>query len=142
MKEITNKEFNENKRYWFKEISYNRAILNRYNFDYSPWTICRYCNKKIEEKDFDITQTYFYWLRCSCHKRCKVDWEKKEAYECQNIDKACNDCWYFNRDKINKREWKCIIKWDNKQSNQKMCIIENEYCFLNRKNIDMASKCD
>ena len=40
---------------------------------------------------------YTYWNACwkPIHKKCKQEYAKEEAYECQSIDANCNDCKFF-----------------------------------------------
>ena len=59
---------------------------------------CRYCGKKLDQDNFIISTTYWWptWQPC-CSEECKKAGEAKEAYECQKIDAACNDCKHFKR---------------------------------------------
>src|SRR3954469_10640068 len=70
---------------------------------------CRYCNLPVEEKDKTITHSYWQGVPFICHKSCKVEGEKEEAYLCQNIDADCNDCKYFKRGTLVKKELSDII---------------------------------
>ena len=58
---------------------------------------CYYCKKELKEKDCVITAAYWSGFWMVCHKECKESGEKEQAYECQLIDRDCNDCFYFNR---------------------------------------------
>jgi hypothetical protein len=68
---------------------------------------CRYCDHPILS---DISTTFAYWGGFSfpCHKQCKQEGIKHEAYECQLIDADCNDCRHFQRGQVEKRWLSCI----------------------------------
>lgn len=63
---------------------------------------CRNCNKEILPDDFCTAASYwnngfFGSTVYACHKWCVEEQKLYEAYECQNIDRNCNDCAFFNR---------------------------------------------
>lgn len=69
---------------------------------------CRYCGSEVNEKS-ESSLTHAYWdfgmngidsCVFICHKSCKVDGMKREAFECQLIDADCNDCRNYKRGKI------------------------------------------
>jgi len=61
--------------------------------------VCRYCKKELSEENFEFSTTYWSPMLAPCcnNNACKESGEKQEAYECQNIDKNCNECKYFER---------------------------------------------
>lgn len=62
---------------------------------------CGWCNQIIEEKDFDYLAGYWFpFIFRPVHTYCKKKYKDYEAFECQNIDKNCNDCKFFKRGKI------------------------------------------
>lgn len=70
-----------------------------------PSRFCRLCKEEVQEKDFTIYTTYRRSLYTTCHKECLQELQKKEAYECQNIDTCCNDCIFFQR--LSGKHWRC-----------------------------------
>ena len=65
--------------------------------------ICRYCKQTIEPNDLELAVSYWTLtgqgpLWEPCHKGCKAEGYKREAYECQCVDGDCNDCRHFLRD--------------------------------------------
>ena len=96
--------------------------------------ICRYCKQEIKEEDFCITYGYWYPLWYPSHKDCKQEGENNEAFECQKIDSACNDCKYFNRDteKSGKIVFYGICSKKNKEVRTSRCFCENRDCFVHR----------
>lgn len=70
---------------------------------------CRYCNQPIAPADETHTFTYWAAVRYPCHKQCKVEGIRAEAYECQLIDADCNDCKHFKRGKLIERWLSCMI---------------------------------
>jgi hypothetical protein len=131
------------KREAFKDICYDKEpkvfdkqwINGSSGFGYNRQkNICRYCKKEIKEEDFCITHSYWsaYWF--PCHKECKEVGEKKEEYECQKIDSACNDCGYFERDL--EKSGKIILRGICKKTreNVETCrnFCENRDCFIHR----------
>ena len=57
--------------------------------------LCRYCDLPCLEEGY----TFSYWsaLKFAAHKVCKNNGEAGEAYECQSVDRDCNDCVFFKR---------------------------------------------
>jgi len=67
---------------------------------------CRHCKKRVLEEDFDIAIGYWYpncWY--ICHKECVKEQRVGEAYECQKLDRNCNDCAFMVRDKVRQEKW-------------------------------------
>lgn len=62
-----------------------------------PKQTCRFCGTPVVREDADVYVAYWWNFFYVCHKDCKVDGAKKEAYECQLIDCDCNDCRFFDR---------------------------------------------
>lgn len=58
---------------------------------------CRYCGKPASAADAAVTHSYWSAVAFTCHKACKVDGDKQEAFECQCLDADCNDCRHFQR---------------------------------------------
>lgn len=59
---------------------------------------CRACDGDIAADDFDIHVGYWtpnLWF--PIHKGCAQTYRSAEAYECQLIDRNCNDCRHFKR---------------------------------------------
>lgn len=69
---------------------------------------CRYCNQPIAPTDLTETTSYWSAVKFPCHKACRVDGVKQEAYECQLIDADCNDCRHFQRGQVEKRWLSCM----------------------------------
>lgn len=102
--------------------------------------ICRYCNKPIKEQDLEFTSPY-YWPagdECPCHKDCKVEGKKREAYDCQCVDADCNDCLFFKRESNGR--WFCKGTCTNPESTefeQEVVAYPNNAslrsCFKHRK---------
>ena len=59
--------------------------------------ICRYCGLSVSFEQSDITIAYFNKGQFYCHKACKKEGERQEAFECQVIDANCNDCKFYQR---------------------------------------------
>lgn len=59
--------------------------------------VCRKCDLPIEETDFAIWTTYWGSRWAACHKQCRKEGMSSEAYACQCLDAACNDCKNFSR---------------------------------------------
>lgn len=66
--------------------------------------VCRFCKDSGCDSfvapywQFDIiTRQGIAKPKNRCHKSCKADGVKAEAYECQKIDADCNDCKHFVR---------------------------------------------
>jgi hypothetical protein len=66
---------------------------------------CRHCKDEVLEKDFAICASY--WNNGTfgssiyvCHKGCVKEQKENEAYECQKIDRDCNDCKFFKRGEV------------------------------------------
>lgn len=65
---------------------------------------CRHCGKDVDEVDFSIVGSYwnngmFGSKIFVCHSYCLKDQINSESYDCQNIDRDCNDCKFFKRGK-------------------------------------------
>lgn len=60
---------------------------------------CRYCDQELSDTDKVTTYSYWQAVKFDCHKGCKVQGEKDEAFECQCLDASCNDCKHFKREK-------------------------------------------
>lgn len=59
---------------------------------------CRYCNLVVIQADACIYSAYWTpHTKYIVHKNCINELTKIEAYECQKIDRDCNDCFYFDR---------------------------------------------
>mgnify|MGYP000524792887 CR=1 FL=1 len=66
---------------------------------------CRFCKQPDCDsfvapywQFFIETKAGFVKPKARCHKACKGEGVKAEAYECQNIDRDCNDCKHFTRE--------------------------------------------
>lgn len=69
--------------------------------------ICRYCRKPGTD---DVCFSYWKAFRYPCHKLCKKEGARKEAYDCQLIDADCNDCKNFKRGE-SKQIQGTSVKW-------------------------------
>lgn len=58
---------------------------------------CRYCQHSITPEELAQTNAYWGGMPDVCHKACKVEGVKREAFDCQMIDADCNDCLHFQR---------------------------------------------
>jgi hypothetical protein len=63
----------------------------------SPSKHCRFCSEPLTEETFDVATSYWWAFQHPCHKGCREKGQAKEAYECQKLDRDCNDCGYFQR---------------------------------------------
>lgn len=61
---------------------------------------CRGCGEKLTTETFAIWTTYWNAMRVPCHADCREAGMKQEAYDCQCLDAACNDCLHFAREKM------------------------------------------
>ena len=64
---------------------------------------CRYCRLEISASDKAVTFSYWSAIKYDCHKSCKQDGERQEAFECQILDADCNDCRHFVRGSLVKK---------------------------------------
>ena len=62
--------------------------------------LCRYCDLPVAPEDTSITHAYWGGSPFVCHRECKHDGLRREAYECQLIDSDCNDCAHYRRGKL------------------------------------------
>jgi len=80
--------------------------------------LCRFCDKRIEPQDLSFVNAYWSGhgsyissfehrgeiihvaaeRKFPCHRSCKRAGYRREAFDCQCIDAACNDCKHFQRD--------------------------------------------
>lgn len=80
--------------------------------------ICRFCDKSIEPQELSFVNSYWGGhgsfiksfehsgktinvaaeTKYPCHRSCKREGLRRQAYDCQCIDADCNDCKYFERD--------------------------------------------
>jgi hypothetical protein len=59
---------------------------------------CRYCEDVVmDEASASITHSYWSGFPFICHKSCKDEGVKLEAFDCQMIDADCNDCKHYQR---------------------------------------------
>jgi len=82
---------------------------------FNPSDTCRFCFKKIDEKDFEVSYSYWNAFLNACHKSCKNQGEKGETEACQDVDKDCNFCKHFLRE--------VIVKDANLQDKEKRGIF-------------------
>lgn len=62
---------------------------------------CRACQKLVNEHTIVVYVSYWTpHLWYPIHKECVEDYKKLETIWCQTIDADCNDCKFFERDKI------------------------------------------
>lgn len=90
---------------------------------------CRYCEKPISKDEAVITKGYWLSSWYICHKDCRQEGEKEEAFDCQNIDSDCNDCLHFSR--IKGFQGLCLLKNKNVVANANFCSGYD--CFVHRK---------
>ena len=95
---------------------------------------CRYCGKAIEN-DTDTTVSYWGVTKFPCHKACKVEGEKTEAYDCQVIDADCNDCFFFQRGQAIFRWLSCMDKGKPSKRYASMEITEGHCLKFHRRAI-------
>lgn len=72
-----------------------------------PSRTCRGCDEAVDADSFDFWTTYWRANMAACHKSCKVEGMRAEAYECQCVDADCNDCRHFERDPKTSRPGAC-----------------------------------
>lgn len=58
---------------------------------------CRYCEQPVAPADSVTTVSYWSAIPYVCHRACKVTGVKQEAFDCQMLDRDCNDCRCFIR---------------------------------------------
>lgn len=63
----------------------------------NPCTTCKPCSGEIAPEDFDIHVGYWTPIWFPIHAACVKAYRDSEVYECQLIDRNCNDCKYFKR---------------------------------------------
>ena len=99
--------------------------------------LCRYCQKEIAESEATFTTSYWGGNKFPCHKACKEQGYKDEAYQCQLIDGDCNDCKHFQRGDVVKPPYKYYkgfcLKF-NKPTNAFPLTCTDHKCFEHRKN--------
>jgi hypothetical protein len=96
---------------------------------YCPDTLCRGCAKPLMADTFAIWTTYWWGFHMPCHKGCRDQGMKDEAYECQLIDADCNDCRHFKRHSGNQGT---CLKFD-KQTSAHAVFCSGYPCFEHRK---------
>jgi len=109
---------------------------------------CRYC--KLGIKEGEEVETHGYWCKIEeklySHKECKTEGLKKESFDCQCIDKDCNDCKFFEREKFDKKlsdnrrifprtgGFKGLCKkFNNKETKAFPNYCSNHECFAHRR---------
>ena len=113
-------------------IQYFNVIGEELTHKYwSPSIYCVETKEELTVDNIDVLISYwtpFVWK--SIRKELLVDSRNKEAFECQNIDCSCNDCFFLVRkySYCNK-----LLKDINIHSNN--CNINNQKCFVHRKNV-------
>lgn len=80
---------------WLKNQGLDEQVAYSMSRNCDPSNVCRFCRERISEGDFDVTPAYWGGGMYPCHKKCKKDGVKREAYDCQLIDASCNDCKHF-----------------------------------------------
>lgn len=119
---------------WIKEkpnriqffYNINGYLLHKYWF---PNNKCSETNQQLNKENIDIRIGYwspFGWK--PVYKEIKQETMKNEAYNCQLIDKNCNDCMFLNRN--NKQ---CTKLNKTVKLNPNICQPENDECFKHRK---------
>lgn len=79
---------------------------------------------------------YWAWGEYPCHKSCKEEGYKQEAYLCQCIDADCNDCKFFQRGEYVKPPYKCFRGYCSKLNKPTVAFAvtaTNHECFVHRK---------
>lgn len=94
--------------------------------------VCRKCDLPIKSEDFAIWTTYWGSRWAACHKQCREEGMRSEAYECQCLDAACNDCKNFSR--VEQGTGTCL-KF-NKTVSTTSNWFEGRDCFEHRRNND------
>ena len=109
-----------------------KAEASEYGWDLSG--LCRFCGKPVEHSDFALA--FSYWkingvgpLWASSHKACLSEGAKREAYECQCLDAACNDCRHFQRSSGPRG----LCALDATERITFPCHAEANPCFVHRK---------
>lgn len=95
-----------------------------------PSKTCRSSGEELTMDNIDIVVGYwtpFLWY--PVRKDLRVQYQKNEAYECQNIDCSCNDCGFLNRSE----NW--CVKFNKEIIIQpNLCHPQNQDCFVHRLN--------
>ena len=150
---------NKIKRQFLKALYFKKdidSLLKKYQVENETlrlwkrkWIIrdvCKYCNKKVKEEDFDISSSYWNNFLEVCHKQCKEKGDKREEIKCQKIDENCNDCKYlerkgFDKNTIDKQGQKLfnkigcyfgICKKFNKKVTATRNMCQGNKCFKHR----------
>lgn len=81
----------------FRDEEQRRIAADSFNTS----DLCRYCRVKITRQDqFCITESYWNAIGFLCHVACLKEGKASEEYECQKLDRSCNDCAFFIRNQI------------------------------------------
>lgn len=64
---------------------------------------CRHCGKPVRREESGVIVGYWTPIWFIAHKECEKLGKADEAYQCQKIDRDCNDCKHFERGQRNKR---------------------------------------
>lgn len=97
--------------------------------------LCRYCEKKVSAEDLDYCYSYWLGNKYICHKNCKIEGQKLEAFDCQIIDSDCNDCHFFKRKEIvGKEVWSGECLKFNKETRAFPKKWTGRECFEHRRN--------
>lgn len=120
-------------REYFKHLCYSadHDHESEEKYGWSPSSVCRYCYREVDRKDFDVAFSYWPiqgigpgWF--AAHKNCIKSGYADEAYECQCIDSNCNDCKFLIRSSL---MCSAFDKKVDPQSNFCSCMK----CFVHRK---------
>lgn len=104
---------------------------------------CRYCDEPVAESDSAVTHSYWHGLPFSCHKSCKIDGEKQEAFDCQCVDADCNDCRHYQRGKLAQLVVSLLKRTDGtvvKVTHQPNLFIDGRCVKFNRSTLAQPKK--
>lgn len=116
-----------------KTIGIQNLYVYKEIFNHRYWNVTRTCSfsfVELNEENFDFKISYWYpFIWTPVRKDLKEKSIKQIAYECQKIDKSCNDCANLDRQKD-------LCKIKNIKVNSKLfsntCMPNNENCFRHR----------
>lgn len=102
---------------------------------------CYYCG--IQMQLHEMVKTVGYWggSPFECHKSCKDQGIKDDAYQCQLIDADCNDCKHFKRGEVVKRWLSCIENGKPSKRLVNMGIIDGHCLKLDKPTQAQPNKC-
>ncbi len=111
----------------FNQSSIPNKLIHNY---WNPSNICCESGVILTPETIDVKISYWIpQLWKPIHKDLLKQSRELEVFECQKVDCSCNDCIYFDRNKLfcNK------LNVTTNRHSPNTCYIENRNCFKHRK---------